>query len=102
MQARRLVFSGTDLAGDAVRAGEIAGQPSVRFSLSSGENTRIGIYDTSGRHVRTLANGFTEAGNHTVPWQGDDERGNPVAAGVYILKLDAGGHSKMQKVVVLR
>ncbi len=61
------------------------------------------VYDINGRQVRTLVNGQMEAGEHQVVWDGTDDRGVPVASGVYFYRLTTGsGFVATRKMVLLR
>jgi len=51
---------------------------------------RLVIYDIRGRKVRTLVNTQQQAGNHQVAWDGTDDRNLPLAAGVYLCRMEAG------------
>jgi hypothetical protein len=60
---------------------------SIGFSLAMRGPVEAAIYDVNGRCVRTLARGTIEAGEHTLTWDGRDERGAATAAGAYYLRL---------------
>jgi flagellar hook assembly protein FlgD len=60
------------------------------------------VYDVAGRLIRTLADGAFTAGRHPSVWDGTDERGKHVAAGVYFARLDAGAIHEQRSVIVLR
>jgi hypothetical protein len=60
------------------------------------------IFDTSGREDRTLTDAQYKAGYHSVRWDGKDKRGNPVASGVYLYKLQAGNFSDVKKLSLIR
>ena len=51
---------------------------------------KLGIYDVNGRLVRLLVNDRQSAGDHTVDWQGRDDFGRRVSAGVYYYRLSWG------------
>ncbi len=75
----------------------------IRFDLPVPALVDLGIYDISGRLVRQLMAGIAhEAGHHTLRWDGRDDKGRTVAAGVYFLRLDANEMTKMGKVVLVR
>jgi len=59
------------------------------------------IYDVQGRLVRRLHEGPVAAGLARFTWQGDDERGARVAAGVYFVRAEAPGLSATRKLVLL-
>jgi hypothetical protein len=63
---------------------------------------RLVIHGIDGRRVRTLVHGWHPAGALEVRWDGDDEAGHAVAAGLYFARLDAGGRTLRQTIVRLR
>lgn len=60
------------------------------------------IFDTSGRSVRTLAQGFQPGGEYLVTWRGDDDFGRQVPSGVYIVRLEGSGKTVSRHLVRLR
>jgi hypothetical protein len=73
----------------------------AQFSLASGGETRVTVYDVAGRRIREIHKGWLPAGNHTIPWDGRDDSGRPAAAGVYFLGVETQtGHmgSKVYRV----
>jgi flagellar basal-body rod modification protein FlgD len=60
-----------------------SGGASLEYSLPSAtRETAISIVSPDGRLVRTLS-GQTDAGSHTLNWDGRDNNGNELPAGVY-------------------
>ncbi|HEX7879754.1 MAG TPA: C25 family cysteine peptidase [Candidatus Eisenbacteria bacterium] len=54
----------------------------------------VSVFSISGRKVTTLV-GTTTVGRNTLEWNGTDQKGDPIANGVYLYKLnieDADGH----------
>jgi|GEM_PF-3537174 len=78
--------------------------PSTTISLSLEQEQPIGlrIYDVSGRLVRTLAVGRLRAGNHAFAWDGEDDSGVPVGAGIYVCLLQTRNGSERRKLVLIR
>jgi flagellar hook capping protein FlgD len=64
----------------------------LRLDLAAPTTVRANIYDLSGRWVRRIADRTLEAGSHDLGWDGTDAAGGRVASGVYICRVDAGGH----------
>jgi subtilisin family serine protease len=62
---------------------------------------RLDVIDVLGRRVRTLHNGVSEPGSHTIFWDGRDDSGNPVASGVYFARLLIGGETQQVRSMVL-
>lgn len=65
---------------------------SIRYEIASDGQISLIIYDVMGRKVKTLADGFTSAGQHSVVWDGCDDSGIPVSSGIYlyVIKTPAG------------
>jgi flagellar hook assembly protein FlgD len=62
----------------------------------------LAIYDAQGRMVRALVDGFVDAGQHSVTWDGVTVRGTGAPSGVYFAQLRTGGYTGTQKLVMLR
>jgi flagellar hook assembly protein FlgD len=63
----------------------------------------IDVLDISGALVRRLISGVhMPAGNHTVDWQGRNNDGRPVAAGVYLVRMRAAGIEQTKAVTLLK
>lgn len=74
----------------------------VQFGLDRRMPAKLAIYNASGRLVRLLVAEHVDAGVHSVDWDGKDERGQDVAAGVYITRLQAGEKVITQKLVLAK
>lgn len=62
----------------------------------------ITTYDVRGKEIIILEHGRRAAGNYEVLWNGVDQSGHAVSAGVYFCRLQAGGYSETIKMVYLR
>lgn len=78
------------------------GNATMQFGLARAGEVRLDLYDIAGRRIRTLAQGPHAAGPHVVTWDGRDEDRNPVAAGVYFVRLVTPGTTLKSRVVALR
>ncbi|HIL58420.1 MAG TPA: T9SS type A sorting domain-containing protein, partial [Rhodothermales bacterium] len=58
---------------------------------------RLAVYDLLGREVAVLAEGTRPAGAHTARF---DSRA--LAAGAYLVRLDAGGQSATRRLTVVK
>ena len=61
----------------------------------------LSVYDVLGRRVRQLWQGPLEAGAHRFAWNGRDEVGRGVAAGVYIYRVEVDGQLEAKKTTKL-
>jgi hypothetical protein len=60
------------------------------------------VFDAQGRAVRTLFRGRLTPGRHAIPWDGRDDRGRPVASGVYLARITADGLRAQHKLTLVR
>jgi len=74
----------------------------IRFELREQLPVRLGIWDMSGRLVRSLLEGPRAAGEYTIGWNGRDACGLPAPSGVYFLRLEAGSLVRTRQVVLAR
>jgi len=72
------------------------------FSLASEERVEVSVHDISGRIVRGLLAATLAAGEHRLTWDGFDDRGIPVAGGVYFARLVTNVTSQSRAILLLR
>lgn len=72
---------------------------STRFDyyLSRSGNTRISVYDLSGRKVKTLLDGFTRKGRNSHIMNAAN-----LPPGIYFIRLESGNESHIRKVVLVK
>ena len=74
----------------------------VQFCLSSSTNTSIKIYNVLGKEVRTLLDKYLPAGEHTVQWDGNDDKGNILPVGIYFIHMIASSYQQTIKTIILK
>ncbi len=74
----------------------------IRFSLAREGDASLRIFDSRGRLVRTLVSGHRPAGSHQAVWDGADDAGRSVAAGVYAYVLKTGREEMRRKLILVR
>jgi len=72
-------------------------QTRISFGLPETANVNIGIYDVNGRHVIEIVNGRLSAGQHTMNWDASES-----SAGIYMIRMNAGGLTRSTKVMLLK
>lgn len=72
----------------------------VEFALPAAGEVRLSLFAPDGRQVRTLLSEARAAGVHRLAWDGRDESRHTLPAGVYFLRLEAGGESRTRTVVL--
>ena len=78
--------------------------PSTRigFRLPHDGPVSLKVFDVRGALVRTLVDETMTAGTHAVTWDGNDGQGSPVASGVYLYELQAGGQVARDKMTLTK
>jgi PKD repeat protein len=74
----------------------------IPFDIESGCDVTLKIYNMQGQLIRTLVEGFKEAGTYNVLWDGNDERGRDVGTGSYIYNIVAGEHTSTKRMILMK
>jgi hypothetical protein len=74
----------------------------IRFALPAAQEISLKVYDLEGRLVRILADGWQEAGEHTLYWQGENNHGERVASGIYFYRLITADRTITRKMALLK
>jgi len=74
----------------------------IHYQIPEVSLVHLSIYNMLGQKIKTAISENQIAGNHTVQWDGTNERGEAVASGVYIYQLKAGSHIKSKKMMLLK
>ena len=74
----------------------------IDFRIDGSARTALRVYDVRGSLVRTLVDEHLPAGDHTVQWDGRDDRGAPVASGTYFAALSSGSKTASQRVALVK
>jgi hypothetical protein len=69
----------------------------IIYGLPEYVNVQIIVYDLSGKQIETLLNQLQTPGYHSVNW---DANNSP--SGVYLIRMDSGGFTQTQKVVLVK
>jgi hypothetical protein len=74
----------------------------IEFGVDRGAQVNLSVYDVSGRVVRVLAHGVRPTGVYRETWDGRDEAGHSVAAGVYLVRLVVGSRLLQEKLALMK
>jgi hypothetical protein len=77
------------------------GATTIAFQLPAAGRVTLALYDVAGRRVARLVDGELPAGAHQATWDGKDDSGRAVPAGVYFYDLAQGGQRTAKRMVVL-
>jgi parallel beta-helix repeat protein len=74
----------------------------IWYDVPSAAPVSLRVFDLRGRRIRQLVSGPMPAGRHSVVWDGKDERGLDVAAGIYFVRMANGRDAVTGKVVLAK
>ena len=73
-----------------------------RFSVDGTGSVTLAVFDAAGRRVRNLLQRDIPAGTYYIRWDGMDDLGAAVPAGVYLYTLVCGGERQSNRLVVMK
>ncbi len=85
----------------AVAPNPSSGRIGIEFSLTHEALVDLSIYSADGRRVRRLPMDVRLPGIQSVTWDGLDDRGRPVASGLYLVRLASDGFADARRVVII-
>ncbi len=74
----------------------------ILFSLPEPMNATVEVFNILGERVKTVFNGLGQAGENSVVWNGDNDRGQAAASGVYFYRLKAGDFQQSRKMILMK
>lgn len=69
----------------------------IRFTIPQSGNVRLAVYNVLGEQVAELANGFMEAGIHTVNFNALE-----LNSGIYVYKIETNGSVQSRKMILIK
>gem|GEM_PF-4789948 len=72
----------------------------VSCGIKTNGNTNIVVFNQRGQIVKNLYNGFKNAGNFTLKWDGTDTNGTKQPSGIYFIRMEVSGEKYIKKVVL--
>lgn len=82
-----------------VRVGE---NTVISYTNTQSQVEIITISDATGRHIKTIcSNTGCSQGSGKFVWDGTNDEGMPVSAGIYICKMSAGSYSQATKIILV-
>lgn len=74
----------------------------ISFNLDRKNHIRLDVFDINGRLIRHLLNAEFNEGQYSVTWDGMNEKNNPVASGIYMLRLKTDESVQTKKMILAR
>jgi len=77
-------------------------ETNIQFDIPESLPVKLAIYDLSGKEVNVLVQNTFAPGKYKVVWNGKDQYGQPVSAGMYIYQIEAGNFRNTKKLILLK
>ena len=74
----------------------------VRFDVQSAGHLTVRLYTLNGTFIETLFDNDIPPGKGAVDWDGRNLAGSVVASGIYLVRINGPGISKIQKIAVVK
>jgi flagellar hook assembly protein FlgD len=74
----------------------------LRYDLPQNSFVNITIYDLNGREVKKLVRSEQVSGNHSLTWNGTNDQGKLLSAGVYLYQIQSGEFVQTKKMVLMK
>ena len=87
---------------DQNRPNPFNGSTLIPLSLPQTAHVRASVVILLGQQVRHLRDDRLAAGDHLLHWDGTDDRGHDLAAGMYAVRVRVDGQERRRRVMLLR
>jgi outer membrane protein assembly factor BamB len=74
----------------------------IAYHLPEPSDVRIEIYNVHSERIRTLVSAAVAAGAYRISWNGENDFGQSVSSGIYILHMRAGGFQANKTMMYLK
>ena len=74
----------------------------IKFALNQSSEVSIRIFNILGKEIRMLLKNDLPIGEHTIRWDGKDDKGDTLPGGVYFIQMKAVSYQKTIKAVLLK
>lgn len=96
------VLEGAGTAFLGIEPNPSRGATTVRFQLAATGRVELAVFDVAGRRVRALVDETLTPGPHRTSWDGRDDVGRALPAGVYWAELRTEFDAPRQKLLILK
>ena len=77
-------------------------ETTIRYQLPEAGHVTLAIYNVLGQKIRTLEDGYLEAGRYSTMWDGRDASGSETTSGIYIYRLEVRDLVMARRMLLLK
>lgn len=96
------LLNNLELAVEQNYPNPFAEQTNISYRLGKAGEVEIAVFDLLGSKISTLLSGFQFPGEHEVLWDGRDEQGNRLSAGMYIYRFETPNFQISKRMNLIR
>jgi len=74
----------------------------ITYNVKEPSKVVVKIYDLIGNEIKTLVNEEKQGGIYSIIWSGENNLGEKVSSGLYLLRMEAGGFTDSKKMNLLK
>jgi flagellar hook assembly protein FlgD len=74
----------------------------IGYDIAEAGEVTLAVYDVAGALIAVLEKTYREPGRYEKGWNGENQRGEKVASGVYFCRLAAPGFAQTRKMLLLK
>jgi len=92
----------TSYALFSARPNPFQSQIRIGYAIPSTDKVNLRVYNSLGQLVRTLVNDVKQPGYYSVTWDGRDDVGRSMAAGIYFYQITTQTYSETKKAILVK
>ena len=77
-------------------------ETNISYDLPKDGLVSVNVYDMKGTLVKTLVNDVQSSGYRTLKWNGTNDKGQKVSAGLYLYRIEAEGFTDTKKMALIK
>ncbi len=74
----------------------------IQYEIKEAGNASIEVFNIIGQKVKTLVDGYHNADNYSLVWDGTNNQNEGVSSGVYFYKMQAGRYTSTKKMILMK
>ena len=77
-------------------------ETNISYDIPEDGFVSVNVYDMRGTLIKTLVNDVQSSGYRTLKWNGTNDKGQKVSAGLYLYRIEAEGFTDTKKMALLK
>jgi hypothetical protein len=87
---------------DPNRPNPLYSETIIEYTMESAGRVNLSVFDVAGREIRSLLDTEQGSGTHQVKWDGRNDCGRDLPAGVYLTRITTSAGTRTGRVVLMR